>query len=352
MEFNVGKLMRSAIKNFQPYQAKDYPGVVKLDANENPYAWPAGLATQLYEQVRFNRYPDPEARVLRQKISAYTGVDVNNVMVGNGSDELIQMLLLAFGGDGTKTVVATPTFTMYSLATEYLGGQVVEVPLVNGCKLDVAGMLAAAADPQANLVILCNPNNPTGNTFAPEDIRAIIAGTDKLVVLDEAYYEFAGASLVSELADFPNLVILRTFSKAFAMAGLRIGYLLAAPNITNVLQRVRQPYNSNSFSQAAGALALDFLPQFQSQIQQILRERDKLVSFLGAQNLRQVYPTDANFILFAPHSGAKQLHQQLLDRNISIRYMGNLPVVGESLRVSIGLPAENELFMTALAAVI
>ncbi len=352
MEFRVQKLMQAAIRDFKPYEAKDYPGVIKLDANENPFPWPQGLKEEIAGRVKFNRYPDPEARALRQKISGYTGVEAPNIMVGNGSDELIQLLMLAFGGVGTKNVVAVPTFTMYSLATSYTGGDIAEVPLINGDTLDVAGLIEAARDERARLVIICNPNNPTGNSFPLEEIRKVLAGTDKLVVVDEAYFEFSGSSLAGELGRYPNLVILRTFSKAFGMAGLRIGYLMAGTAVINVLQRVRQPYNSNSYSQAAGTLALDYLSQFQAQVREILAERDKLMNYLLGLDLERVYASDANFILFKPKSGAAEIHAKLLEQNVLIRYMGFLPVVGETLRVSPGLPEENESFITALNAVL
>ncbi|HWJ03766.1 MAG TPA: histidinol-phosphate transaminase [Verrucomicrobiae bacterium] len=350
MEFSLDKLIQPAIRDFKPYEAKNYPGVIKLDANENPFAWPEGLKERILDQVGFNRYPDPEAKNLRDKISGYTGVYFDNIMVGNGSDELIQMLLMAFGGVGTKTVVATPTFTMYSLATRYTGGQVVEVPLTNGDTLNVEGMLQAAADPAVRLVIICNPNNPTGNAFPLADIKRVIEGTDKLVIVDEAYFEFAGNTLAGELNSYPNLVVLRTFSKAFGMAGLRIGYLMAGLPVINVLQRVRQPYNSNTFSQMAGVCALEFLPQFQNQVEQILAERDRLLSFLQGLKLERVYATDANFILFKPVGLAQQLFQRLLEEKVLIRYMGKLPVVGETLRVSVGLHAENSQFIETLSA--
>ncbi len=352
MEFRVAELMQAAIRDFKPYEAKEYPGVIKLDANENPFPWPEGLKEEIAARVKFNRYPDPEARALRQKISAYTGVEMPNIMVGNGSDELIQILMLAFGGIGTKNVVATPTFTMYSLATAYTGGEIAEVPLVNGDTLDTAGLIEAARDERARLVIICNPNNPTGNSFPLAEIRQVLECTDKLVVVDEAYFEFSGSTLTGELGRYPNLVILRTFSKAFGMAGLRIGYLLAGSPVINVLQRVRQPYNSNSYSQAAGALALDYLPQFQAQVREILAERDKLMEYLLGLDLERVYASDANFILFKPKSGAAEIHAKLLAQKVLVRYMGYLPVAGETLRVSPGLPEENESFITALNAVL
>jgi histidinol-phosphate aminotransferase len=348
MNFRVEKLMQPAIKNFQPYQAKHYPGVIKMDANENPYPWPKGLKEAALAQVSFNRYPDSESTALRDKISGYIGVGPEKIMVGNGSDELIQILLMAFGGLGTKTIMASPTFTMYSLATTYTGGQAVEVPLINGDTLDIPGLIAAAQDPQARSIIICNPNNPTGNCFPLEDIRQVIQGTDKLVIVDEAYYEFSGSTLVGELGNFPNLVVLRTLSKAFGMAALRIGYLMAGVAVIDVLARVRQPYNSNSFSQACGTLAFEHLPEFQAQVRDILAERDKLVSFLQGLELERVYASDANFILFKPKNKAKEIFEGLLKQKVLIRYMGNLPVVGETLRVSPGLPEENLKFMDAL----
>ncbi len=352
MEIRLETLMQPALSNFQPYRAQHYPGVIKLDANENPYPWPQGLKQAVLDQVAFNRYPDPEAVALRNSISGYTGAEAQQVMVGNGSDELIQLILLAFGGRDTKTVLAVPTFTMYSLATAYTGGQAVEVPLINGTALDVNGLLAAAQDPQARVIIICNPNNPTGNCFPVEDIRQVIAGTDKLVVVDEAYFEFSGATLSGALGNYPNLIILRTFSKAFGMAALRVGYLLAGGAVIDILSRVRQPYNCNSFSQAAATLALDYQSKFQIQVRAILAERDKLMRFLQGLDLAMLYASDANFILFKPKTGAREIQQALLQQKVLVRYMGDLPVVGETLRLSPGLPAENQKFMAALSKIL
>ncbi|MDD2421801.1 MAG: histidinol-phosphate transaminase [Heliobacteriaceae bacterium] len=348
--------VRRDIRGIVPYQAKVFPQGIKLDANENPFPWPAVFTERLGREAftdAFNRYPDGAATGLRQALSGYTGREPAEILVSNGSDEAIQLFLLTFGGPGLATVVANPTFVMYAMATRYLGGKVIDVPLleVEGVfHLDVAGILAAAAREETRLIVICNPNNPTGNCFPEEDILAVVNGTDKPVVVDEAYYEFSGQTLAPRLAELPNLLIMRTFSKAFGLAGLRVGYTLGAPELIREINKVRQPFNVNAFSQGAARLALAEAPAFQAQVRQVLAGRERLWPELH-RFAWQVYPTDANFIFLRPRAAdlaagvrlAGAIFQGLLDQGIMVRRLG------DALRITIGRPVENERLLAALA---
>ncbi len=345
---NLESLVRPEVRQLVPYEAKYLPQWIKLDANENPFPWPAGMREALYiEDLALNRYPDGMGGDLKMAIATYTETSPEGILIGNGSDELIQLILLTFGGLGKSLIIHPPTFGMYQNYARLTDTTVVPVPLLNGLALDIAKMLEAAKSPEAHVVIVCNPNNPTGSLFPQEGILRLVKESGKIVVVDEAYAEFSEETLIPEIENFPNLIILRTFSKSFGMAGLRLGYLLGQPETIALINRVRPPYNVNSFSQKAGILALGYLGEYQSQIQQIKAETHKLHEGLSQIPDVVVYPTRANFILFKP-ADPEGWAEELLKRGFLVRNMGELPVLGKCLRISAGLPAENEGFLRAI----
>jgi Histidinol-phosphate/aromatic aminotransferase and cobyric acid decarboxylase len=236
---------------------------------------------------------------------------------------------------------------MYQIAARLTETSVVQVPLLNGLNLDTEEMLKAALFPDAHVMIICNPNNPTGSLFAREEILRLVRESGKIVVVDEAYAEFSGQTLIPEIDNYPNLVIMRTFSKAFGMAGLRLGYLLGQPETISLINRVRQPFNVNSFSQRVGILALGYVEEYLAQIKKIKTETQKL--YLGLTQIPNivVYPTKANFILFKPVD-PDGWTEKLLKRGFLVRNMGDLPALGKCLRISAGLPEENEGFLRAI----
>ncbi len=342
------KFVRAGVRQLVPYQTKHMPECIKLDANENPFPWPAEMQEALFKQkLAFNRYPDGMGQELKARIGKYTETSPEGILIGNGSDELIQLLLLTFGGLGKSLVVHPPTFSMYEIYARLTETTVVQVPLLNGLDLDTKQMLKVAQVPEAHLMIICNPNNPTGSLFPKEEILRLVRESGKIVIVDEAYAEFSEETLIPEIKNFPNLVIMRTFSKAFGMAGLRLGYLLGQPKTIALINKVRPPFNVNSFSQRAGILALDYLSMYQEQIQQIKAETQKLQEALTMLPNLTVYPTRANFILFKPED-PDQWASELLKRGFLVRNMGMLPSLGKCLRISAGLPEENESFIQAV----
>ncbi|HWQ41562.1 MAG TPA: histidinol-phosphate transaminase [Desulfosporosinus sp.] len=345
---DLKKFVRAEVRQLVPYETKHLPQCIKLDANENPFPWPAGMHESMYsEKLAFNRYPDGMGMDLKKAISAYSKTSPEGILVGNGSDELIQLILLTFGGSGQSVIIHPPTFGMYQISAHLTDTTVVEVPLLNGLELDTDEILKAALSPEAHVVIICNPNNPTGSLFPREDILRLVRESGKIVVVDEAYAEFSDETLIPEIGNYPNLVILRTFSKAFGMAGLRLGYLLGQPETIALINRVRPPFNVNSFSQKAGILALGYLGEYQEQIQQIKEETHKLQDALTQLPDVTVYPTRANFILFRP-ADPDRWAMELLKRGFLVRNMGVLPALGKCLRISAGLPEENEEFIRAI----
>lgn len=345
---NVERFVRPEVRKLVPYQTKHMPECIKLDANENPFPWPAGMREALFSQeLAFNRYPDGMGTELKTCIAKYTGISSEGILIGNGSDELIQLILLTFGGLGKSMIIHPPTFGMYQIYGRLTETTVVEVPLLNGLDLDTEQMLKAAQVPEAHVCIVCNPNNPTGSLFPREEILRLVRESGKIVVVDEAYAEFAEETLIPEIENYPNLVILRTFSKAFGMAGLRLGYLLGQPQTIALINRVRPPFNVNLFSQKAGILSLDYLSEYQGQIEQIKAETKKLQTALKLVPDLTVYPTRANFILFKPNDPDRWA-SEFLKRGFLVRNMGMLPSLGKCLRISAGLPEENERFIQAV----
>ena len=345
---NLESLVRSGVRQLVPYEVKNMPECIKLDANENPFPWPVGMREDLFsEKLMFNRYPDGMAQDLKRAIATYTKIPAEGILVGNGSDELIQLILLTFGGLGKSMIIHPPTFGMYKISAQLTDTTVVEVPLLNGLDLDTEQILKASLSPEAHVVIICNPNNPTGTQFPREEILQLVRESGKIIVVDEAYAEFSGETLISEIENYPNLVILRTFSKSFGMAGLRLGYLLGQAETIALINRVRAPFNVNLFSQKAGILALNYLSEYQVQIQCLKAETQKLYEGLTQVADVVVYPTKANFILFKP-GDPDGWAAELLKRGFLVRNMGMLPIIGKALRISAGLPEENDRLLRAI----
>lgn len=344
-------LTRPQIRQLQAYESKLYPGVVKMDANENPFPWPEGMRQALFaEAITFNRYPDSTAKELKEAIANYTGVKSDEILVGNGSDEVIQLVLSTFGGEGKSVVLHPPTFGMYEAAARISATGVIKVSLREGLYLDTEGVLAAARSPEVNIIILCSPNNPTGTLFERVELLRLVSETGKIIIMDEAYAEFSGESIIDEINNYPNLLVMRTFSKAFALAGLRLGYLLGQALTIDLINRVRQPFNVNLMTQRAGIIALNYLEQYRAQVETIKAETTKLYEALSDIPDFKVYPTQANFILFQPED-PDFWAKELFNRGFLVRHMGDLPVLGKCLRLSAGLPEENQAFIQALRAI-
>lgn len=351
--FDVSALAREDLKNFIPYDAPYYPDVIKLDANENPYGFPPEVLVKIYREVSsgdISRYPDAGAKRLRERLAGYTGINPDNIMVGNGSDEIILNIMLTFC-TGAKFAVATPTFSMYGAHCRVAGGEMLEVPRSGDFGIDVDGLKKAASLPEVKVIMICSPNNPTGNVTTPGEIEDILEKTNSIVVVDEAYSEFGGESCISLLGRHPNLVILRTFSKAFGLAGLRVGYLLAGRPIINELLKVKQPYNLNAFSQTAACVVMENLPTFRERIERILEERKALFSELSALPGVKAFPSQANFIMFQTPLPAEKIYSGLLKRGILIRNVES-PSLPRCLRVTVGTADENRVFIERLGEII
>ncbi|MBI5196350.1 MAG: histidinol-phosphate transaminase [Nitrospirae bacterium] len=338
---NIKKLVKPNIRSLSAYEAKDIACAVKLDANESPYS---AFSVQKKFQT-LNRYPDPEAKALRKLIAREFSLRPENILHGNGSDELIYYLITTFGG---PVLYPVPTFSMYGIISQALGEKKIEIPLDKEFDLDLEKILNAIKKYKPKLIFLSSPNNPTGNCFSSDKILKILSLFTvhcSLVVVDEAYHPFAGdKSFTPMLKDYKNLVILRTLSK-IGLAGLRVGFLLADKNIVNEVNKVRLPFNLNSLSQTIASDALKDKALIKSYIRTIVKEREKLFNKLSEIKGISPCPSEANFILFKTENPAK-IYKGLLKKGVLVRNLNG--VVKGCLRVTVGTPEENRVFLRAL----
>jgi histidinol-phosphate aminotransferase len=339
---NVKKFVRGNVYSLAAYEAKEIPCKVKLDANESPYGFDGAM--KALKSVTTNRYPDPEARSLRKLIAKDLGVRPENIMQGNGSDELIYYLITAFGG---PVLYPVPTFSMYGIISQAIGEMRFEVPLDAEFDIDLKRMLTAVRKEKPKLIFLSSPNNPTGNCFSSDKILKVIETTSSksIVVVDEAYQPFASAKgFIPMLRDYENLVIMRTLSK-IGLAGLRVGFLIAQQEIIHEVNKVRLPFNLNSLSQAIALEAMKKKDVMNQNIRSIVSERNRLFNAISKIEGIAAYPSEANFILFKPES-ADKVYEYLLKDGVLVRNMKG--VVNGCLRVTVGTPEENRIFLRAL----
>jgi len=348
-----GDFFRPELRQLRAYGAEAAEGLIKLDANENPCPPPAGMMARIAAAaaaLELNRYPDPEAAALRRVISARSGWAPEGILLGNGSDDLILLLLAACGGEGATLLVPAPTFSMYRHIALSLGWRVEEVPLTPSFQLDEAELMKRAAACSPRLSVFASPNNPTGNLFDRGVMERYIGVAPGIVVIDEAYHDFAGGSVVGMLGRHRNLVVLQTLSK-IGLAALRLGILLADTDLVAELNKVRLPYNVGSFSQVAARTVLEDSGFLESQIRMILEERARVAAALERLPGVTVFPSDANFILLRTDRHSRTVFDELRRSGVLVRDLGGNPgMLHGCLRVTVGVPAENDAFLAAMRA--
>jgi histidinol-phosphate aminotransferase len=298
---------------------------------------------------KWSRYPDFIPVELQRRLAEFASWDPDGVLAGNGSNELIQALLMVSVSDRKRVLISEPTFALYRQVATVMGGEVLSVPLNNEFQFDIETLLRVIERTSPDVVILCSPNNPTGCQLADDDLRKLLSASIGLVVIDEAYHEFSEHSVVPLLSEFENLVVLRTFSKAMALAAFRVGYLLAAPALVNEIRKALLPYNLNAFSQTAAEVAVEFYAsELQPLVKAIISERENLFAALsGIEGLSPV-ASRANFMIVKSEVGPKKVFEELLKRDILIRDVSGYPMLSEYFRFSVGTPEENEKLIAAL----
>jgi histidinol-phosphate aminotransferase len=343
---------RPGLREVGPYDSPQLEVAARLNTNECPLPLPFGFSDDLASAVRelpLNRYPDGQMLALREALAQRTGHTVDGVWTANGSNEILTQLLMAYGGAGRRAALFEPTYLLHRRLCWLTQTETVERRLDPPFEID-EDALAWAAGSGAEVVFVCSPNNPTGNTQPLDSIRSLASGSDALVIVDEAYVEFDGETALPLVGEHPNVVVVRTFSKAFALAGARIGYALSSPEVVEDLQRVRLPYHLSSLTQAAGLTALRHEDEAAAGLDAIRTERDRIVRALSEVEGATVFPSRANFVLFQPPGDAKEMWQGLLDRGVLVRDLTD--VVPNGLRVTAGTTHEVDLFLKALEEVL
>lgn len=354
---SASRWVREEIQQQSSYHVPPAGDFIKLDAMENPWPMPADLNKVWRESLaplHLNRYPDPQAAELSNSLRRQMAIpEASAVMLGNGSDELIQLILMTLAGNNRAVLSPSPSFVMYEVLARACGLSYFGVPLKNDFTLDMAAMRNAIRDHQPAVIFLASPNNPTGAAFDSFDIEEILRLAPGLVVVDEAYYPFVGdrqESFMSRMEDYPDLIVMRTLSKV-GLAGIRLGLIAGHPDWMKELDKLRLPYNINTLTQATASFVLDHWQVFERQIEQICRERDRVYNTLSSLPGVETWPSDTNFILFrVSDNRAEKIHAQLLEKGILIKCLHRTGSALENcLRVTIGRPDENDAFLDALS---
>ena len=343
------KLIRPEILALKAYHVADSDGMVKLDAMENPYPLPAAMRRELAEQlsrVELHRYPDPTGRKLRELLARKMQVPAGmEILLGNGSDDLIQIVTFACARPGAAMMFPAPTFVMYGMNATLSGMKPLRYELREDYSLDRDAFVARVKAEQPALIFIAYPNNPTGVLYPEEDVVAVLRAAQGLVVLDEAYHVFARKSFLPRLAEFPNLVVMRTVSK-LGLAGIRLGYLVGRPEWIGEFNKVRQAYNVNVLTQAAATFVLERLEVLEEQAAKVLAEREGLGKALAAMAGVTVYPSAANFFLVRVPD-ADRTYEALRRQGVLVRNL-NGPGLKNCLRITVGTPDENRILLTAM----
>lgn len=343
------KLVRPEILALKAYPVPDAAGMVKLDAMENPYLLPEALRRELAEvlsRVPLNRYPDPRAARLRELLARKMAVPQGmQIILGNGSDELLQIVTAALARPGACVMYPSPTFVMYSMNAIFYAMKAVPVALREDFTFDAAAFIERMKAQPPALVIIAYPNNPTGALYPESDIAEVIRAAPGLVVLDEAYHAFAGKSFMGRLGEFQNLVVLRTVSK-LGLAGIRLGYLAGRPEWIEQFHKVRSPYNINVLTEAAAIFMLERLEVLEEQAARIKSEREVLGKALRSLPGVQVFPSEANFFLVRVPD-AERAYERLRGQGVLVKNL-NGPALQNCLRVTVGSPEENRILLNAM----
>ncbi len=349
----MSPLPRPGLREVEPYAAPQLDVPVRLNTNECPYPLPEAFRRDLAEAVAglaLHRYPDREAVELRAHLAELLDHDPEGTWVANGSNEILQQLLQAYGGPGRRVVVFEPTYAMHGRIAWSTGSELVPLRIEPPWRLAPGDLERAVATEGADVVFACSPNNPTGNAQDPEVLAGAARGApDVLFVVDEAYVEFGGRTAAPLVRELPNVVVVRTFSKAFALAGARIGYCLAVPEVVEDLRRVRLPYHLSALTQTAGLVALRHRDAALAILDAVREQRDRISAALPELGA-EAFPSDANFVLFRPPRPAAEVWRGLLGRGVLVRDFSSL--VPGCLRVTAGTPEEVDRFLDALKEVL
>jgi histidinol-phosphate aminotransferase len=349
-DLSPSDVIKPEVRGLTAYTLRHFDADVKLDQNENPYELPADLKQEVVDRVLrrpWGRYPEFVPSALIKSLSQFTKWREDGILVGNGSNELIQASLNVTLGPGRRLAVPQPTFTLYKLMATTLQAEINQILLDPGnFTFDVDKLIEASRT--ADVTVVCTPNNPTGSLLEHAALVEVLKNAKGIVLLDEAYHEFSGQTALSLLADHRNLVVLRTFSKAMAMAGLRFGYMMAHPEIAREVNKAKLPYNVNIFTLAAAEIVIERQSALGPAIATLVRERERVFAELQKRQPVRAFPSKANFILMKTPKPARELFDVLYRQGVLVRDVSAYPLLERCLRVSIGTPEENDRFLAAL----
>jgi histidinol-phosphate aminotransferase len=344
-------VIKPEVRRLSAYTLEHVKADVKLDQNENPFELPQELKEEVARRVLarpWGRYPEFVPASTTRALAKFTGWADNGILIGNGSNELIMAGLSVILGSGRKAVIPQPTFTLYKLLSSVFQSDLVTVPLkAEDFSFDVDALAEASKD--AAVTVICSPNNPTGNLLAESALKHILESTNGLVFLDEAYHEFSGQTALKVLPKYPNLIVLRTFSKAMSMAGLRFGYMMAHPEVAKEIHKAKLPYNVNIFTLTAAELVLERPGILRDAVQTLVAERQRMITAVRKHPGVEAFNSCANFFLMRTPKSAKAIFDALYAQGVLVRNVSSYPMLERVLRVTAGTPEENDKFLSALA---
>ncbi|MFC1541873.1 histidinol-phosphate transaminase [Candidatus Latescibacterota bacterium] len=347
---SILQYVKPEIREISAYMLSEYEHEIKINQNENPYDVPVEIKREILELAEkrsWSRYPPFVPEDMKKALAEFTGWKSDGILVGNGSNELVQAIMMVFLNRDDKLVIPVPTFTLYRLIGKVLGAKVIEVPLCSDYTYDCDKMEKEFLDNGAMLII-CSPNNPTGAVYPQDRLESLLEHTDRPILVDEAYCEFSGETVAGLIEDHDNLIVLRTFSKAFSLAGLRIGYAQIAPELAVEISKVKLPYNINFFSLAAAEKLLHNKELHIKIIEGLIAEREKMICSMNEIDGVTAYPSKANFILFETQYPPKELFMKFLDDGLLVRDVSSYPMLDKALRVSVSTPEDNKRFLSSL----
>ncbi|HEX5875925.1 MAG TPA: histidinol-phosphate transaminase [Pyrinomonadaceae bacterium] len=345
----MSDVIKSAVRALRAYTLSPHRASVKLNQNENPWDAPERIKDEVLRRFaarKWSRYPDFIPTSLHERLAEFAHWKPDGIIAGNGSNELIQALLMVTIAAGKTVLISEPTFALYRQVATVLGGDVLSVPLTEDLQYDGAALQRMVEEKQPDVTIICSPNNPTGCVIDDDQLRSLLRTSRGLVVIDEAYHEFAEHTTVPLLNEHPNLIVLRTFSKAMAFAALRLGYLLAAPELAREIRKAVLPYNLNAFSQIAAEVAIEnYESELRPRITRIIEERARLVAELA--KVRGLEPVDSrgNFMVIRSAIDPKKIFSDLLAHDILVRDVSGYPMLRDYFRVCVGTPEENDYLL-------
>lgn len=349
------EMIKPLVRELRPYSLRPDRARIKLNQNENPWDAPLKIKEETLrrlEERSWSRYPDFVPDRLHQRLAEHSGWTPDGVIAGNGSNELIQAVLMVTLAEGKRVLISEPTFALYRQISTVMGAEVISVPLNAELGFNLPALKSEIELLKPDVVVICSPNNPTGCVMSHPDLISILEATSGLVVVDEAYFEFSDQTVVPLLEQHGNLIVLRTFSKAMAMAALRVGYLLGAPELVREISKSVLPYNLNVFSQTAAEVTIEmYETELKPLIALIRTERDRLSAELKSIPGLIPIPSRANFMLVRSAMPPTQIYKELLRRDILIRDVSAYPQLQDCFRVNVGTPAENDFLISALGEI-